>query len=353
MVMVVLCSVALLPMTVHANSWNDHITLAIANYDKEKGVFSVTIEMNHDSKVSNNSFRFEYTAEDSDGNKTIMTSNQFVYMGGTTLEESPQAVDGSHIVSTIPVLESDPIVKLYVNIEGYVGELEIDVNNFQMPEGATYPISYPDTSSIKETNNTPEDIYVELNDESTKLSDSLLEMAIDGKVGLYVGKAMEDGENALYVWSFDGRQMTRSDYDLDLGITIGSSKNDKLINSLIPTSKDTPLPIEFAHHGELPEGTIVILNVSSKYKDGEKLTMYYFNEETKKLEEVANEIEVIDGYVALQMEHCSEYVLAKENSAPNNAQTSSMNVVFYAGVALCSFVGVIALLASQRKNAKK
>lgn len=350
-VVAALCSVMLLPNSVSANSWNEHITFAIANYDTSKNSFSVTIEMLHDSEVSDKSFAFEYMKEDEEGNLQKVTENGFVHMGGTPLDEDTNAVEGAHIVKNISVLPSNPVVVLHVDVEGYKGDLEIDVTNFKMAEGATYPASYPDTTSIKESNVAKEDIEVELKDD-TKLSNDYLKQAIDDQVGLYAGKVNEDGKTALYMWYFDGKKMTKSDYDLDLGVTIGSSKNDKLMNSLVPSSKDAPLPVEFAYHGELPEGTIVVLNVSKTYQNGEKLTLYYFHEDTEKLEEVATDIEVVDGYIALQMEHCSEYVLAKENAAPNNAQTSSMNVVFYAGVAICSLVGIVLLLASQRNKVK-
>ena len=83
-----------------------------------------------------------------------------------------------------------------------------------------------------------------------------------------------------------------------------------------------------------------------------------------------------DGKITLSFDHFSTYVLVKNNEyttkkreivknesevkpvannkadkAPNNAQTSSMNVVFYLSMALVSLVGIIYIIIKKRKIA--
>lgn len=352
MLVVAFCSLAFLPMIASAASYEEFIDFAILSYDKENDSVSFTIELMKDMKVKNGIFSLEYQGVNDDGTISTMANNNFVYMGGTSLDDDQDGDLGDHIVGGVNNIAPDQTkIILHVNLEEYKGDLEIDLNNFIRDTNATYPASYPDHSSIVEKSTglgaDVEDIFVDVTENST-LDQNLLKKAMEDGVYLYASNGNEEKIN--YIWAFDGNQMERYDYDLNLGLTIGSSKNDKLISSLIPTSKDTPLHLEFAYHGELPKGTGVIINVGDKYNEKDKLTLYYFNEDTQKLEEVNTEIFYEGGYVGFELEHCSEYVLVKENAAPNNAQTSSMNVVLYATIATISFIGIIALGLSLRKK---
>lgn len=182
---------------------------------------------------------------------------------------------------------------------------------------------------------------------------------IDYEYRIYDEEAKQ--EYVGYAWTFDGSQMASSNYDLNLQLTVGSSKNQETIESLV-ADKEKALVLEFAHHGELPKGTSVKVYVGNKYKNGDYVTLYYYNEETKTLEEAVANIEVKDGYVEFGLEHCSEYVLnisakpevvetQEVNKAPNNAQTSSMNVIFYGGLSIVSLLGLTYLLVSKKKQA--
>lgn len=345
-VLTVICSVILTPLGVNAATYEEFIDFAIASYDKEAGNFSMTIELMKDMAIGRETFVAEY--EDETGKKLY---DNFVYMGGTALDEDPDGNVGDHIVGTVPIKEGYTKVTLYVDLAEYKGELVFDLNNFVRDPSSKYPASYPDKSSIIEQSsglgNDVESVFVDIT-ENTKLDKSYLEEAINNKTYLFAANGNDEKIN--YMWVFDGTVMEHANYDLDLKITIGSSKNDKLIASLLPTTKDTPLHLDFAHHGELPKGTGVIINVDGIYNENDKLSLYYFNEETKKLEEVDTEILFEDGIVGFELEHCSEYVLVKENAAPNNAQTSSMNVLLYGGIAAICVGGVVFLSLGFKKK---
>lgn len=163
----------------------------------------------------------------------------------------------------------------------------------------------------------------------------------------------------LYTWTFDGSKITDTNLNLNLKINIGSSKSKETIETLVP-DKEKSMVIEFLHHGILPTGTTVKVNVLGKYKSGDLVTLYYYNEETGSLEMISKNLEVKDGFVELALEHCSEYVLtyqpelivdnvAKEET--NNAQTSSMNVTKYASVGVISLLITIYLIINKKKTA--
>lgn len=162
----------------------------------------------------------------------------------------------------------------------------------------------------------------------------------------------------LYTWTFDGSKITDTNLNLNLKINLGTSKSKETIETLVP-DKEKSMVIEFLHHGVLPTGTTVKVNVLGKYNNGDLVTLYYFNEETKALEMVGKNLEVKDGFVELALEHCSEYVLAyqpevikdKEEEKTNNAQTSSMNVTKYASIGVISLIAGIYLVISKKRTA--
>lgn len=138
-----------------------------------------------------------------------------------------------------------------------------------------------------------------------------------------------------YSWTFDGSKMTNEDmgFSVDLGITIGTSKNQKTIESLL-NNKNQSLVLQFDHQGKLPKGTTVSIDVSDKFKDGSKLKLLYYNETTKKLEEKLTNLIVKNGKVEIPLEHCSEYVLTQmmDSVIANNPNTKDP-IIFYVGIA--------------------
>lgn len=124
---------------------------------------------------------------------------------------------------------------------------------------------------------------------------------------------IEDGNgNYLYSWTFpkDNRDSSKDtikieeEVDFNIETDVLNPKIEKLTNGF------NSLVVTFSHHGVLPGKSEIELNVSDKYDDGEKLYLYYFNEDDNVLEYIDNNILVKSGYVDFSIEHCSEYVLS-------------------------------------------
>ena len=66
------------------------------------------------------------------------------------------------------------------------------------------------------------------------------------------------------------------------------------------------------------------------------LYLYYYNEETKKVEFVEKNIKVKDGYAEFVINHCSEYFLtgAVVNDAVNNPKSLNYVIVGLAGLVI-------------------
>ncbi len=113
-----------------------------------------------------------------------------------------------------------------------------------------------------------------------------------------------------YSWTFSNRTVTNTDMNIDLSIKFDSEKKDE-IQKL--TGRDNAMYLSFGHHGELPGPATIKSYVGNNYKDGEKIYLYYFDEEQGKILMVGNSaLEVKNGYVEYTITHCSTYLLLEE-----------------------------------------
>ena len=147
----------------------------------------------------------------------------------------------------------------------------------------------------------------------------------DKKIGTSFPKKVVtlDNESNGFSWVIDGNNITG---DVELAVTVGTSTNQAEIANVIPTTKKDPLYLDFKHSGALPTGTKAKVRVAGKYTNGQRLTLYYYNPTTKKLEEPQSNLIVNDGYVEFSLTHCSEYVLvANKPSSGGGYYTSSTN----------------------------
>ncbi|MCK9322020.1 MAG: hypothetical protein M0P32_08470, partial [Bacteroidales bacterium] len=103
----------------------------------------------------------------------------------------------------------------------------------------------------------------------------------------------------------------------------------------------------FAASGELPINATVKYYVGDKYENGTKLTLFFYNETTKQLEEKAKDLVVTDGWVTLSLTHCSSYVLAE----PAPASTPEDSTMLYIGIgaAAAAILGAVAFFIIRRR----
>ena len=71
--------------------------------------------------------------------------------------------------------------------------------------------------------------------------------------------------------------------DIDLSIKFKTEKQKEIED--ITKQKDA-FYISFTHHGELPAPAEIKTFVGNQYKDGETVHLYYYNEDTGKIESI-------------------------------------------------------------------
>lgn len=164
---------------------------------------------------------------------------------------------------------------------------------------------------------------------------------------------IEDYERDLsYSWKFqkeENQNISVEDslfIEEDLRLSLDAkTKDTEKINEEV---KENKLIITFDYHGALPLETTVRINVNEKFKNGEKLYLYYYNPELDQIEYIDHGVEVKNGYVEFQIEHCSDYFLtaAVVNDAVNNPQSVNYIII---GLVVVVFI-LIAITLFQSKK---
>ncbi len=146
-------------------------------------------------------------------------------------------------------------------------------------------------------------------------------------------EVVDKSKNLTYSWTFPNDEAFASslkdnmEIDLDLRLQLLTDIKNKDIDNLV--SNEDKLIIAFNHHGELPTKAKIKLDVSSKYNDGEKLYLYYYNEEEEQIEYIENGIIVKNGTIEFEITHCSKYLLTASivQDAVNNPKNINIIII--------------------------
>lgn len=353
---IAMVSLVIMPFKVDAaTTYKDYITIESYGKDKEAGRF-IQIKANSNKITLNNEgaqqLRAYFLMENEKGDFAFYAENvkfQMIQGDSENIIDSILQVSDQGLKNDI--LEARFQVWIYMDFDDYKSKLVIDLDKMQLDENGKILnideiVTEVDPGDVD--GGKVEDKTVEITADNSTITEELLTEIMNNKNKVTYESKKDD--KVVYAWTFDGSEITFPEFNINLDLTVGA-KDEVGITKLIPKTQEKPVILEFKHHGLLPAGTSVKVNVADTYKNGDKLTLYYYNEETKKLEEITTNIEVKDGFAEFLLEHCSSYVLTKSNTAPNNSQTSSMNVVLYGGIAAISLVGIILIAKSKKEIA--
>ena len=156
---------------------------------------------------------------------------------------------------------------------------------------------------------------------------------------------VDDEGQVQYSWTFEGDYKSEAG-TFKAGISEVTPEGD-LSGAITSTGAENPLVLNFAASGELPINATVKYYVGDKYENGTKLTLFFYNETTKQLEEKAKDLVVTDGWVTLSLTHCSSYVLAE----PAPASTPEDSTMLYIGIgaAAAAILGAVAFFIIRRR----
>ena len=162
--------------------------------------------------------------------------------------------------------------------------------------------------------NTLKDIEPEVNIKGIDIEKYDVEKEVSND-SIIISIKEKDGKLS-YSWTFNKKDIKDNKIDLNFEIKY-VSPNKKIIDSLSKDNNDK-FYIYFTHHGDIPSEARVNVFVGDKYKNNEKLYLYYYNAKDKDIEYIDKDLKVKDGYVSFKIRHCSDYFLT--GAVVNNAK---------------------------------
>ena len=141
--------------------------------------------------------------------------------------------------------------------------------------------------------------------ENTIIRKELFE-AIRGKNKVLVINTV-DGQ-----WIFNGADIIDGNVKtIDVGMNMLKT-TDANVSKDISSMVNEALVLSYADNGKLPGKALIKIRATEamrKYLDTDKVYVYYFNEENQKLEKIAYELEIVDGFFQFYINHNSDYVM--------------------------------------------
>lgn len=176
---------------------------------------------------------------------------------------------------------------------------------------------------------------------SVNASSELLKLDTKDKVML----VEEENGKFDYSWSFDKKDVKQDEMNFDPVITF---KNKDLydLDNLMGNKHKKKL-ISFNHHGTLPGIATIKVPVSDSFKEGDILSLYYYDEENERIELINKKIEVINGYATFEIKHCSDYFVTL--SIVNDASKKGNSTIVIVGMIIV-IVGLIGYTMFQNKK---
>ncbi|GKU26466.1 metallophosphoesterase [Clostridium folliculivorans] len=126
-------------------------------------------------------------------------------------------------------------------------------------------------------------------------------------------------------WSFNGKDITSVTKNIDMNVNIASVNNSSSSNKSAIAAKvgnAGATVVSFANNGQLPGKATVKIKLDMQWlldptNAKKNMYVYYYNETTKKLENIASGLSVSNGYAQFNITHNSDYIISdKDISEP-------------------------------------
>ena len=164
----------------------------------------------------------------------------------------------------------------------------------------------------------------------------------------YISYNVEDYDRGLtYTWLFkkdeENNRAVSDNIELNVNLRLSIDANTEDTKEINEIVKQKKLIVTFDHVGKLPSEATVRINVSDRFENGEKLYLYYYNPESKKMEFIEKNLKVIDGYVEFKIDHCSDYLLtgAVINEAVGNPKHVNYVIMGLIGVVILLIIKIM------------
>lgn len=146
-------------------------------------------------------------------------------------------------------------------------------------------------------------------------------------------------KKTIYSWIIDGNKINNIS-EINTNINFLSEYIEEIG---ILSNYAEGMYLNFEHTGEIPEGVKIKLYVGDKFKDGNILNLYNYNEEANCLEKVGENITVSEEYIELNLKNASNYFLTRSTIVNNDEEEVKEESKIYMIIAIVEFVVIIIL----------
>ena len=295
------------------------------NYSKNNNIKSLIVEGYELVKVDNNNY-------------TLTVSNDVTSINvNATAEDSKAKVSGTG-VKELQVGEN--------NIEVIVTSESGAQNKFTIKVTRKDGYYLEDLDSVLK-NEKLQDADIIINADS-KITKEQLNQIKNSKKTLRFNY-YDESKKLIYSWTVNGKKI-KDGKEFTTSISF-ATENVKEIYKL--SNYADGIYVNFKHTGDLPAGTKIKLYVGDKFENGGVVNVYHYNSSDKKLDFIKDNLEVVDGYIEFEVEHCSEYFVTMSTIGNVVKQSSSNIFMIFTIIELIIIIGMAAFIFIKIKPLKK
>ena len=191
-------------------------------------------------------------------------------------------------------------------------------------------------------------IIVKIKDDETITKDVLDKIKKSNKKVTFT--KTDDKNNELYSFIIEGSKITNTE-DISSNISfkfLNQESFDKI------TGYRNGMYITTEHVNTFPKSTKLKISVSEKYKDGDQVYVYYFDEKSNKVTKISKKITVNNGIIEFDLEKGSKYFITKALIEDAKTEIKKDNDIFKM-IALIEFliISILILLIAIKKSSNK
>ena len=261
-------------------------------------------------------------------------------------------LENANLVNTteaylLPTLWTDPVMEdVEVNYSGFAGNIIVDKGDHEQTQ---YYLEKKNTLDSADNQ-----IKEQINESTINInttSDDVISVEVLNQLKNGPEKEIIIGtENAVI--TFNTKNMVE-EFTSDLKLNVIITKEQPFESNVLDNVDSKLLFIDLEYDGVLAKDTKIIFSTMDMYNVGDKVYLYYYNEETGKVELIAKDIEIKeDGLAAISIDHASTYFLSSNEIADSeltentdntediqNPNTSDFTIVIVAGLIVLSVAG--------------
>lgn len=159
-----------------------------------------------------------------------------------------------------------------------------------------------------------------------------------------------EDKKLLYSWTINGKQIK----DTNEVVTTIDFTAENIKEIYKASNYADGLYINFKHNGDLPNGTKIKLYVGDKFENESVVNVYQYNESSKKLDFIEDNLEVVEGYIEFEIKHCSEYFVTMSAIGNKVVEDSSTNTfMILTIISIIVIIGLVTFIFIKIRPIKK